>query len=228
MAGGDVNVRIPNLVKQIYRLVKSEEVRNFLRVRHIFRRVDGFLDRIDHHDWSDFGRAALGPEPCEFISNVLLDSERKMLLDLAKKRGISARDVWEAYNVLSLQLESVADCAVIYTRDRTLGNRANFSTANMKLSQLAVIIAAVRSDVIAQLVRESDGSLDDIYQKLISKFPDLSSSGVTIQVINDADDFMADLKTEYAFGRVSPNLILFGLVENGLDLEQLYKDNQDV
>jgi hypothetical protein len=54
------------------------------------------------------------------------------------------------------------------------------------------------------------------------------SSGAVLQIINDADDFMADLKTEYVFGRVSPNFILLRLAENGLDLEQLYKENEDV
>lgn len=215
----------------------SEEAARFMYLLPAVKLVDDALDKESAEKWWRFGDARIGDVPCQFLENVLHfnPKAKKKFDDLQRVYKESSADVWQVCNLLCVALHRIAELTGAVRHDDTVENRQALAEAHERLSVLAVLCTAKPSGELAQTIRRiskgNNDPLDAIYEALTKDatitvgkhtFP-VREFGAAQQIIDDANDFISDLRTEVEHGRITPNRFVARLKREDID-PKLYLD----
>ncbi|MCE2927756.1 MAG: hypothetical protein LW823_08975 [Rickettsiales bacterium] len=219
---------------RIKTIAMGEDAQRFLTLLPVIKKIDDALDKVSADEWPE-KKAFLADEPSDFLTSILRSEVREEILEKAEFYQVPEADIWQNCNLLALQLAEIRDLSV-KVRQQEKGNpfdtreREKLVEAHERLSVLATHFAVANFKDVAQKLRQSklDPTMPDYVTKLaasviddrevlVSKIPPLKSKlsdfAKMQQAIDDANDFVVDLRSEVELGRISPNRHILALKE---------------
>jgi hypothetical protein len=212
---------------------------HFLFILPAFKAIDDALDKIPAEEWQKFGEAKLGGLPSPFLQHIL-DTNPTAKAKLEEVQGLfkeKAADMWEVCNVLCKQLQVVSENTQIVKENDSVRTRKHLADAHERLSILATACGGIPAAELAPVIRSARtkeySSFSAIYDK-VTKLRDLHIDkkhtysardfGSMQQAVDDAIDFVSDLRTEVELGRISPNRHILALKEHTIDPKDYLND----
>jgi hypothetical protein len=200
----------------------------------ILKAIDDRLDKLPHDQWPT-ASAHLGDQPCEFLTQLLTDGDLAAIKEYTKLCQCAEVDIWQACNLLAMQTRYIGLFAAGAARDerinpRNLTARRALVAANEQLSIFAHACLGSAPAELAQALRRyakehGEANLDDLHlnvmenrQFLLGKVKvDLIPYGRMQQALDDANDFIVDLRTEAEHGHITTNRHILKLREENID-----------
>lgn len=215
----------------------SPETAHFLTILPLFKMIDDTLDKIPAEQWSEkFGEVRLGDAASPFLDNVLESEGVKARLQKYNEAyGQIPADLMEVCNLLCLQLKEIGDLTRDVRTEDTVATRRALAKGHERLSILALTCGSFPASELAPIIRntrkEQGDTLAPIYEALTAQREvqidkkhrySVRAFGAMQQAVDDANDFVADLRTEVEHERITPNRFMADIRESGATPKEFF------